>query len=336
MREEISYAMRNEEATQAFISFNAPSALKDWSFLAIEAILIVGIVCAVAHAVRHRREHGVASALLTLLGCFTYGLLIDIASYYTVENFWHGEFSVMFLYNRLPLYIALFYPAFIYHIYMTIRRYEFSPWIEAVSVGFYGGLTYLVFDNLGPMLNWWIWDTEDITTWPYLNAVPITSYFWFFSFTGAFALVARVICWDWVASGKSAGTVGVGVALIPVLVCVIGMALFVPYNLLARNDMLQPAAAFYAILFALAGLTFLFNYRKPNVPRDRLLMVFPLVYLIGHLYLYIAKFDIYFSVDAEGFSSDGLAVGNGIAALFAIAASFAITLFSHPADESTR
>ncbi len=332
MEDHISYAMRNTEALQALVYFNAPSALKDWSFLAIEAILVIGTVCAVAHAVRHRREHGNASALLTLLSCFTYGLLIDIASYYTVENFWHGEFSVMFLYNRLPLYIALFYPAFIYHACMTIRRYGFSPLIEAISVGFYGGLTYLIFDNLGPMLGWWIWDRADPTTWPYLNAVPITSYFWFFAFTGTFAFVSRIICWDWVARGRSTQVIAAGVAAIPVLVCLLGMALFVPYNLLARNGMIPQAAALYGILFGLAGLVFVFNFKKPNVSRDRLLMIFPLVYVVGHLYIYIAKFDIYFAVDAAGSSAEGLAVGNLIAAVVAMIGSLAITLLSHPAE----
>jgi hypothetical protein len=267
-----------------------------------------------------------------LLSCFTYGLLIDIASYYTVENFWHGEFSVMFLYNRLPLYIALFYPAFIYHACMTIRRYEFSPAIEAISVGFYGGLTYLIFDNLGPMLNWWIWDRADPTTWPYLNAVPITSYFWFFAFTGTFAFVSRIICWDWVAQGKSPKAVAAGVAAIPFLVCLLGMGIFVPYNLLARNGMIPQAAALYGILFALAGMVFVFHFRKPSMDRDRLLMIFPLVYVVGHLYIYIAKFDLYFAVDASGSSSEGLAVGNLIAAVVAMIGSLAITLLSHPAE----
>jgi hypothetical protein len=332
MEEHISYAMRNKEATEALISFNAPGALLDWSFLAIEAILVIGIACAIAHAVRHRKQHGSSSALLTLLGCFTYGLLMDIASYYTVENFWHGEFSVMFLYNRLPLYIALFYPAFIYHACMTIRRYGFSPLVEAISVGFYGGLTYLIFDNLGPMLDWWIWDRSDPTTWPYLNAVPITSYFWFFSFTGTFAFVSRIICWDWVAQGRSSRLIAAGVAAIPILVCVGGMLLFVPYNLLANNHMLPQAAALYAILFTLAGFVFVFHFRKPNVGRDRLLMVFPLIYVVGHLYIYIAKFDIYFSVEANGLSHEGLAVGNLLAAVAAMIGSLTITLLSHPAD----
>ena len=332
MDEHISYAMRNEAATESLISFNAPGALLDWSFLAIEAILVIGTICAVLHAVRHRRATGTSSALLTLFSCFTYGLLIDITSYYTVENFWHGEFSVMFLYNRLPLYIALFYPAVIYHTCMTIRRYEFSPLIEAISVGFHGGLTYLIFDNLGPMLNWWIWDRSDPTTWPYLSAVPLTSYFWFFSFTGTFAFVSRIICWNWVAAGKPSAMIVAGVAAIPVLVCVCGMALFIPYNQLAYNGMIPQAATLYAVLFGLAGLVFTLSYQRPRFDRDRLLMIFPLVYVVGHAYIYIAKFDIYFSVDPSGLSAAGLPVGNLIAVLFAMVGSVAITLLSHPTE----
>ena len=330
MEEHLSYAMRNTEALSSWLSFNSPSELKDWSFLAIEAILVVGAVCAILHAWRHHKRSGNYSALLTLLGCFTYGLLCDIAAYYTVENFWHGEFSVMLVYNRLPLYIALFYPAFIYHVCMTIRRYEFSRTVETISTAFYAGLTYLIFDNLGPMLNWWIWDRADITTWPYLNAVPVTSYFWFFSFTGAFALISRIICWDWVEQGRNPKLIAAGVALIPILVCVTGAALFVPYNMFSYNGMIPQAATMYALLFGLAGFVFLFNYRKPKVPRDQLLMIFPLVYLVGHLYIYIAKFDIYFSVDAGGLSAEGLAVGNLIAVMIAMIGSFTITLLSHP------
>jgi hypothetical protein len=63
--------------------------------------------------------------------------------------------------------------------------------------------------------------------------VPVTSYFWWFSFTGAFALVSRIVCWDWVEQGKSPKLIGAGVAIIPVLVCVAGAALFVPTALLA-------------------------------------------------------------------------------------------------------
>jgi hypothetical protein len=332
VNEHIAYAMRNVEATNAFIWFNAPSALKDWSFLAIEAIIWVGTICAALHAIRHGRQQGNNSALLTLGGCFTYGLLMDISSYYTVENFWHGEFSVMFLYNRLPLYIALLYPALIYHIVMTVRRYEFPPLVEAITVAFYGELTYLIFDNLGPILGWWIWDTSDPTTFPYLNAVPLTSYHWFFAFTGAFALASRKICWDWVAEGKDSATVAAGFVALPFLTVLLGVIAFVPYNFLAANVSHAVAAAYFGVIFALAGSVFLFNFRRPSEPRDKLLMIFPLTYSVGLIYIHIAKFHLFFAVDANGLSAEGLAAGNPLAVVLATVASTAILLAAHPIE----
>ena len=332
MDEHISYAMRNTEAIGSLIYFNAPGALKDWSFLAIELMLLVGTVTAVLHAMRHHRKTGTWSAVLTLIGCFTYGLLTDITAYYTVENFWHGEFSVMFLYNRLPLYIALFYPAFIYHACMTIRRYGFSPLVEGISVGFYSGLTYLIFDNLGPSLGWWIWDTEDLRTLPYLNAVPVTSYFWFFTFTGSFAFLSRILCWEWPEKGRSGGAILAGGVALPFATYLLGALLFVPFNLFSHSGYMVQAGAFHAVLFASAGAVFFFNYRKPTSRRDALLMIFPLVYLVGLAYLYIAKFSLFFGVGPDGLTEEGLAAGNLIAVVLAIVASSTVLLLSHPVD----
>jgi hypothetical protein len=144
--------------------------------------------------------------------------------------------------------------------------------------------------------------------------------------------VSRIVCWDWVEQGKSPKLIAAGVAVIPILVCVAGAALFVPYNALAYNDMIPQAASMYAVVFGLSGLTFVLNFRKPSIPRDRLLMIFPLVYIVGLLFIYIAKFDIYFSIDADGLSAEGLAVGNLIVAVVAIVGSIAITLLSHPTE----
>jgi hypothetical protein len=66
-------------------------------------------------------------------------------------------------------------------------------------------------------------------------------------------------------------------------------------------------------------------------------MIFPLVYLaylVGLLFVWIAKFEIYFSVDADGLSAEGLAVGNLIVAVVAFIATMTITLLSHPAQPS--
>lgn len=326
----ISYAMRNTEALERFISFNAPSELLDWSFLAIEFILLVGVVCAVLHARRHYQQTGHLSGVFTLLGALVFGLLNDIVSYYTVESFWHGEFSVMLVFNRMPLYIAVLLSTLLYHTCMTVRRYEFSRGVEAVTVGFYTAVMYMIFDHLGPMLNWWVWDRSDPSNQPFLNAVPITSHFWLFAWTTIFAFLNRIVCWDWVEQGKSSGQIWAAVALFPLLTCIVGIVVFIPLNVLAEYDLHAWITAAYALTFGLAGMIYVLQFRWPNTPRDRLLLIFPLVWAAGHLFIYIAKFDLYYSVDANGLSTEGLAVGNLIVAVVAIIVFTAITLASHP------
>lgn len=340
MQDHIAYAMRNEEATASLLYLNSPSQLLDWSFLAIEAIIIGGAILALVHALRYKQKTGSSSALLTLLGCFLYGLTIDILSYYTVENFWHGEFSVMFLYNRLPLYIACFYPAFMYHAYMMIRRYDFKPLTEAICIGFFAGFMYLIFDNAGPMFGWWIWDTSDPTTWPYISSVPLTSYHWFFTFTAAFALINRYISWELPARGASTGKIAAWHIAQPVMTILLGSLLFIPYNLFGQSmepynmlpwdQNLDIAAFIHVLSFSLAGWLFLMQWRRPVQERDALLMVFPMLYLAGHAYFYVIRFNSYFTVTPEGLIN-GLAAGNVIAALLAIIGTTTIVIASNPA-----
>ena len=90
------------------------------------------------------------------------------------------------------------------------------------------------------------------------------------------------------------------------------------------------ASLTHALAFFAAGLVFLFNYRRPAESRDNVLILFPLLYLAGHLYMYIAKFDLFFSLSPTGLTQEGLAIGNPIAAVVAIIASTAIVLLSHP------
>lgn len=339
MNEHISYAMRNEEATKSWIYFNSPSDLLDWSHLAIEAIILIGLLLSIAHAWRFYKRTGSPSALLTLLASVLYGLFMDILSYYTVENFWHGEFSVMLLFNKLPLYIVCLYPALIYQSIMLIRRYHFSKLTEAISTGFFGGFLYMIFDNYGPMASWWIWDTSDLTTLPYVSSVPLTSYAWFFLFTSMFTYINSIISWDWVAKGESKLKIGIAQALQPIATVFFGALLFIPHNLFAKSsppyDMLpwdanvEMAALIHVILFSAAGWLFLTKWRKPTQERDTLLMAFPFIYLTGFAYMYIAKFSRFFIVTEEGLSQ-GFAVGNLLVVIFATIIAATIVLLSHP------
>lgn len=328
--ENIAYAMRNTEAREHFLNFNAPSQLLDWSHLAIEWIMILGAVLALVHAIRTARQTRSPSALYTFSAIFLYGLVMDISSYYSVGNFWHGEFSVMLVWNRLPLYIAMLYAALIYHSYMTIRRYHFSPVTEAVSVGFYSGILYMIFDNLGPSLNWWIWDRTSPFSQPLLNSVPLTSYHWMFLFNTALAFWLRVFCWDALAAGKT-GKARLGVFFTPVLTILLGGVLFIPYDLFlfVFEGMIHIAVLIHAVSFFFAGYWFLLQYHQPPAPRDKLLLFFPVLWITGLLYIFIAKYDKLFAVTADGLNADGLAVGNLLVVIAAMIIGMAITLLSH-------
>jgi len=329
--ESISYAMRNLEARSHFLTFNSPSQLLDWSHLAIEWIMVVGALLAFVHAIRLSRKTRSPSAVYTFGGIFLYGLVMDISSYYSVGNFWHGEFSVMLVWNRLPLYIALLYPALIYHSYMTIRRYRFTPVTEAISVGFYSAILYMIFDNLGPTLNWWIWDRNNPFSQPLLNSVPLTSYHWMFLFDSALAFWLRKFAWDALAQGQIKKAT-IGIVLTPVLTILLGSVLFIPYDLFVFvfKGMIHVSVMIHAASFFLAGYWFLLHYRKPLLPRDDLLLFFPLLWIIGLLFICIAKYDKLWAVTPDGLNVDGLAVGNLLVVLVAMTIGMTITLLSHP------
>lgn len=303
--------------TYAPISVHSPT---DATFVAIELLMLLGFGLAGTHAIRHSR-----AAVLTLAGCFAYGLVVDVTAYYTVDSFRHGEFTVMFLNHRLPLYIALFYPAFLYPAFMTVRRFGLTPKVEAISVGFYSGVTYLIFDNLGPMLGWWTWDRTSDFNKPFLDSVPLTSYQWFFLFTAAFAYVARRLFWD--RTGRTWEVLAV-----PPLTYLLGALVFIPFNVVIALKWYDLDAFVYASVFTAAGFTFLLNLRRVRLPRDPLLMAFPLLWVVGLFYLYVATYHETFGTTADGMNPQGRPVGNLVAVVVAMVASVAMTLAAHPLE----
>lgn len=308
------------------ISFQSPADAPDATFLAIELLMLLGATIAVTHAWQHFRRTGSKGALLTLAACFAYGLVVDITAYYTVDSFRHGEFTVMFLNHRLPLYIALFYPAFLYPAFMTVSRFGFTPKVEAISVGFYGGVTYLLFDNLGPLLGWWTWDRDSELNKPFLDSVPLTSYQWFFLFTAAFAYVARRLLWATGASWRR-------VLAVPPLTYLLGAVVFIPFNVLVANEWFALDAFVYATAFTAAGFVFLLSLRRVRLPRDPLLMAFPLLWVVGLLYLYVATYHRTFGTGADGLAPDGRPVGSIVLVVMAMVASVAMTLVAHPLED---
>jgi hypothetical protein len=86
----------------------------------------------------------------------------------------------------------------------------------------------------------------------------------------------------------------------------------------------------------LAGWLFVTRWYRPNVRRDELLMIFPFLYLITHAYIYIAKFDVYFSVSNGISDINGLPVGNLIAVILAFVGSTAVVISTALTDKERK
>jgi len=142
-----------------------------WSFLLIQAVTLALAVATFLHARRDR------TSLVTWLAIVTYGVTMETLTYNFVDNFGHGEFSLMFG-GRLPLYIIAVYPVLLYTGIAIARRLGLPP----IGAGLLIVLLDVPYDLVGPRLGWWRWfdgHPEIAVRW---SGVPVTSYFWHLSF----------------------------------------------------------------------------------------------------------------------------------------------------------
>jgi len=185
------------EATQHLIWFNHPATLAHWSLPFLEAVVILCALIALWHGWQRRRA-GDPTPLAVWASAVAYGVILEIIVYNTVDNFWHAEFTVMLYHNRLPLYIMALYPAVLCPVWSLARgvgltaagglRQALQP---ALACAFAGQALYAGFDNLGPRLGWWTWDTTHATLQPFWGTVPATSYLWMWTLCLCTPLVAR-------------------------------------------------------------------------------------------------------------------------------------------------
>jgi hypothetical protein len=152
-----------------------------WSFLVLEVVVFVGAALTVRHAVRAHRA-GDRAALLTWVTIFVYGLAMELVSYNFVDNFAHGQFTVMFYDRQLPLYITVIYPVLLYTGIATARSLGLPPRIEPIAAGVCIVALDAPFDMLGPREGWWRWFDNDPNIAYRWAGVPVTSYYWHLTF----------------------------------------------------------------------------------------------------------------------------------------------------------
>jgi hypothetical protein len=160
--------------------------------LALEVVVVALGVLTLVHALRARREHGLAP-LFTWVTIFTYGVAMEILSYHFIENFVHAQFSVMFHRRQLPLYVTAVYPTLLYTGIATARRFHFPLWAEGFAAGLLIVAMDVPFDVVGPSVGWWSWSRTDPLLAYRWCGVPVTSYYWHLAFGGILAALTRAI-----------------------------------------------------------------------------------------------------------------------------------------------
>lgn len=243
-------SMDNPAAQASLLWLNDPLALP-WHMVAMESVYLLCMGLVVLHAVRAHRW-GDRTAPFTVLGLLVYGVTIEALSAAYVNNFWHGEFTVMLLHNRLPLYILASY-TIIYFAVKMVERLGMGALAEACSVGLLMLCIDLLWENFGPQLGWWIWsDTDPSVAIRWWDA-PVSCHLWQMFFSGSFALMNRKLIAEWAASRPYdpkrllAAAIATGLATV-----VLGTLLLQPSNWLLAHPWMVHGYAIVWIVTALA------------------------------------------------------------------------------------
>jgi hypothetical protein len=175
------------EGANAVLNLHNPLGLDHWTMPVIEFAMLIGAVLALRHALRRRRA-GDPTGLAIWLAAIAYLVIVEPPLYFPNQFglqeqvgliFVHNEFTVQFLWQRLPLYIISAYPVMAFLAYELVRVTGVfkrrGAFVSALTVGFVYHLFYEIFDHVGPQLFWWIWNPSAPTNEPMLASVPISS-----------------------------------------------------------------------------------------------------------------------------------------------------------------
>ncbi|GAA3205239.1 hypothetical protein [Actinocorallia longicatena] len=169
-----------------FVTVRSPLSLDNASLAVIELLLVAGAAAGLAHAIRSRRRTGELGGLVVWCSGVLCLLLIEPIAYFPqwfgLERslgltFVHNQFSVQFLYDRLPLYIVAMYPAFAYPAYLLVQHAGVASRrggavLGAACTAFVFHCFYEVIDQVGPQLGWWVWNYDAPSGLPRFGAVP--------------------------------------------------------------------------------------------------------------------------------------------------------------------
>jgi hypothetical protein len=191
------------------VDFRNPFGLENGTMPFLELLIVGGAVFALVHAWRRWRRDGDPANIALWFASVVYLAVIEPPLYFPgwfgLEEhvgfiFSHNVFTVQFMYDRLPLYIVAFYPALSQLAYELVRVLGVfarrGPLAGSLAVAFACQVFYEIFDQLGPQLKWWAWNTGNETiNAPALASVPMNSMLLFasVSFGAMTYLVVRLV-----------------------------------------------------------------------------------------------------------------------------------------------
>ena len=345
----------------AFVHLRNPFGLTNWTLPILELMMVAGAALALWYSIRRLRHDGDPTNLALWIATVIYLFVVEIPLYFPnifgVENklgvvFVHNAFSVQFLYERLPLYIVALYPAVTTLAYEIVRSLgvfrDRGIVVGAICVGFVHHCFYEVFDQLGPQLRWWKWNTDNLLNHPLFASVPLTSVF-IFAALGPLVCILLVmllvgrkasngtqfsmpsLAWRAVAAGT---LVPVGVAILSLPSSIFG------------GEHLNVTAQAIALSIGLAivtgiGLVVLtqqwsreHSTASAATPPNKFVRIFGPIYLVVLGILWAVALPAYFGA-TDGITADGTPIGNLLyAAASFIVAALAVVSVSLPVGTS--
>jgi len=330
------------------VSINNPADLYSWTQIPLELLIIGGAVFAFVLAFRRLRE-GDATNLALCLGSLAYLAVTEPPLYFPewfgLDKiygfiFAHNEFTVQFMYDRLPLYIVAFYPAIITLAYELVRGFGIiaarGPAVGALAVAFVAQVFYEIFDHLGPQLKWWAWNDANVqVNHPMLASVPMNSMVLFASVSLGF-LTYVVLRLEWYPLAVRAILAG---ALTPLAMVVasIPSSLFggdipgLEQNVVAQAWVLGIELA---VIWLVGGWLIVRAARAEHgQPLSRFAALYPAAFLIVHGVLWLSAMPQFLTAK-DGVTAAGTPIGSGwyVLACFAAASAVVALAFRHERD----
>lgn len=308
----------------AVIHLRDPFALSNWTLPVLELMMVTGAVLALLYSIRRLRRDGDPINLALWSATVLYLFVIEIPLYFPnifgLQDslgvvFVHNAFTVQFLFERLPLYIVALYPAVVTLAYEIVRSLgvfrDRGVVVGAICVGFVHHCLYEVFDQLGPQLRWWAWNTDNALNRPMLASVPMTSV-WIFAALGPVVVTVLVLLLVGPRRGRGLiwRTAAAGV-LTPIGLCVVS----IPSSVFSGRPTAQ-AFIFSAelVLVAVIAAPVLVQQwmrvrRDGDGERSEFVRLFGPIYLGVLGVLWISALPEYFGA-VDGFTRDGTPTGS--------------------------